>query len=316
MEALTDGIFAIAMTLLVLELKVSDLPRRVDTRELLQKIPLSGDLAGLRTFLEFSNLWIFHGITQRTAKTTRSSYQADTRARANQTGRGTVHVRPPPILSKEKCRNLQVMRFVREQIASVLQQWPEIFKAAFQGINKIHIKKSQNAFALKVWQGLIKIAHIEIAGADIAKLRNIAFYLGQSSAPGAFFIRMNFLHTHKNMPLISIRRLGQAGERIKNFKFAVAKFAYQRKIRGTAAFKRSTLHHTAFNLRWDLQNFSGHQEMFQKMRCRCNFLAITSHPQYKPELGPKTNSVVLACLSTEILCEDNGSAQNSHEFIQ
>ena len=37
MEALTDGIFAIAMTLLVLELKVPDLPRSASTSELLQK---------------------------------------------------------------------------------------------------------------------------------------------------------------------------------------------------------------------------------------------------------------------------------------
>src|SRR6476659_10553887 len=38
MEALTDGIFAIAMTLLVLELKVPDLPRSASTSELLQSI--------------------------------------------------------------------------------------------------------------------------------------------------------------------------------------------------------------------------------------------------------------------------------------
>ena len=36
--ALTDGIFAIAMTLLVLELRVPDLPKSTGTHELLQRI--------------------------------------------------------------------------------------------------------------------------------------------------------------------------------------------------------------------------------------------------------------------------------------
>jgi len=38
LEALTDGIFAIAMTLLVLELKVPDLPKSASVSELLHKI--------------------------------------------------------------------------------------------------------------------------------------------------------------------------------------------------------------------------------------------------------------------------------------
>jgi uncharacterized membrane protein len=38
MEALTDGIFAIAMTLLVLELKIPDLPKSADSQEILHKI--------------------------------------------------------------------------------------------------------------------------------------------------------------------------------------------------------------------------------------------------------------------------------------
>ncbi len=38
MEALTDGIFAIAMTLLVLELKVPELARGVGSRELLHNL--------------------------------------------------------------------------------------------------------------------------------------------------------------------------------------------------------------------------------------------------------------------------------------
>ena len=36
MEALTDGIFAISMTLLVLELKIPDLPKSASTSELLE----------------------------------------------------------------------------------------------------------------------------------------------------------------------------------------------------------------------------------------------------------------------------------------
>ena len=38
LEGLTDGVFAIVMTLLVLELKVPDLPKPVDQAEILHKL--------------------------------------------------------------------------------------------------------------------------------------------------------------------------------------------------------------------------------------------------------------------------------------
>ena len=62
MEALTDGIFAIAMTLLVLELKVPDLPRHVGTSELLQKIGEEGPafFSFMISFLYCGLLWLMH----------------------------------------------------------------------------------------------------------------------------------------------------------------------------------------------------------------------------------------------------------------
>ncbi len=54
MEALTDGIFAIAMTLLVLELKVPDLPKSVSASELLQKI--GEEMPSLLQFYAFISL--------------------------------------------------------------------------------------------------------------------------------------------------------------------------------------------------------------------------------------------------------------------
>ncbi|HKV91600.1 MAG TPA: TMEM175 family protein, partial [Candidatus Angelobacter sp.] len=62
MEALTDGIFAIAMTLLVLELKAPDLPKSTGAWELLNKI---GDEAPaffsfLVSFLYCGLLWVLH----------------------------------------------------------------------------------------------------------------------------------------------------------------------------------------------------------------------------------------------------------------
>jgi len=62
MEALTDGIFAIAMTLLVLELKIPDLPRRVGTSELLQKISEEGPafFSFTISFLYCGLLWVTH----------------------------------------------------------------------------------------------------------------------------------------------------------------------------------------------------------------------------------------------------------------
>ncbi len=62
MEALTDGIFAIAMTLLVLELKVPDLPRSASVSELLQNIGHEAPafFSFFVSFLYCGLLWIMH----------------------------------------------------------------------------------------------------------------------------------------------------------------------------------------------------------------------------------------------------------------
>lgn len=61
-EALTDGIFAIAMTLLVLELKVPDLPKSVATAELLHRLGEEAPafFSFLMSFLYCGLLWIMH----------------------------------------------------------------------------------------------------------------------------------------------------------------------------------------------------------------------------------------------------------------
>jgi len=62
MEALTDGIFAIAMTLLVLELKVPDLPKSAGSLELLHKIgeELPAWFSFIISFLYCGLLWVLH----------------------------------------------------------------------------------------------------------------------------------------------------------------------------------------------------------------------------------------------------------------
>lgn len=62
MEALTDGIFAIAMTLLVLELKAPDLPKSTGAGELLNKIADEAPafFSFLISFLYCGLLWILH----------------------------------------------------------------------------------------------------------------------------------------------------------------------------------------------------------------------------------------------------------------
>jgi uncharacterized membrane protein len=62
MEALTDGIFAIAMTLLVLELKSPDLPKSTSPQELLSKIGEEAPafFSFLMSFLYCGLLWIMH----------------------------------------------------------------------------------------------------------------------------------------------------------------------------------------------------------------------------------------------------------------
>jgi len=62
MEALTDGIFAIAMTLLVLELKVTDAPKSISSSELLRLLGAQGTAFfsfGL-SFLYCGLLWVMH----------------------------------------------------------------------------------------------------------------------------------------------------------------------------------------------------------------------------------------------------------------
>jgi uncharacterized membrane protein len=61
-EALTDGIFAIAMTLLVLELKVPDLPKSVSSHELLRRLGAEGPvfLSFFFSFVYCGLLWLFH----------------------------------------------------------------------------------------------------------------------------------------------------------------------------------------------------------------------------------------------------------------
>jgi len=62
MEALTDGIFAIAMTLLVLELKVPDIPKSTGAQELLRRIGEEGPafFSFLISFLYCGVLWMMH----------------------------------------------------------------------------------------------------------------------------------------------------------------------------------------------------------------------------------------------------------------
>ncbi len=62
MEALTDGIFAIAMTLLVLELKVPDLPKSANATELLHKIgeEMPALFSFMISFLYCGLLWVMH----------------------------------------------------------------------------------------------------------------------------------------------------------------------------------------------------------------------------------------------------------------
>ena len=62
MEALTDGIFAIAMTLLVLELKIPDLPKSVGASQLLESIGHEAPafFSFFVSFLYCGLLWVMH----------------------------------------------------------------------------------------------------------------------------------------------------------------------------------------------------------------------------------------------------------------
>jgi uncharacterized membrane protein len=62
MEALTDGIFAIAMTLLVLELKVPDIPKSVSNHELMARLGEEGPafFSFFISFMYCGVLWFLH----------------------------------------------------------------------------------------------------------------------------------------------------------------------------------------------------------------------------------------------------------------
>ena len=61
-EALTDGIFAIAMTLLVLELKVPDIPKSAGSYELLHRLGAEAPawMSFLLSFMYCGLLWLLH----------------------------------------------------------------------------------------------------------------------------------------------------------------------------------------------------------------------------------------------------------------
>jgi uncharacterized membrane protein len=62
MEALTDGIFAISMTLLVLELKIPDTPRSITSHELLHKLgeEIPAFFSFFVSFIYCGLLWTLH----------------------------------------------------------------------------------------------------------------------------------------------------------------------------------------------------------------------------------------------------------------
>jgi uncharacterized membrane protein len=62
MEALTDGVFAIAMTLLILDIKVSDFGHVATNAELLSALRAEGDalLSFVISFLMLGSLWAVH----------------------------------------------------------------------------------------------------------------------------------------------------------------------------------------------------------------------------------------------------------------
>jgi uncharacterized membrane protein len=64
-EALSDGVFAIAMTLLVLELKIPDLPKETTQAELLLKLKelLPHFYSYAMTFILAGVFWLFHHFT-------------------------------------------------------------------------------------------------------------------------------------------------------------------------------------------------------------------------------------------------------------
>lgn len=63
-EALSDGVFAIAMTLLVLEIKVPELPRSAATAEILHALADHGPIlfAFFVTFMLTGQFWLWHHI--------------------------------------------------------------------------------------------------------------------------------------------------------------------------------------------------------------------------------------------------------------
>src|SRR4051795_5823288 len=64
MEALSDGVFAIVMTLLVLELKIPDLARNVATRDLGRALAHEGPVffSFVVTFMFASLFWYLHHV--------------------------------------------------------------------------------------------------------------------------------------------------------------------------------------------------------------------------------------------------------------
>jgi hypothetical protein len=76
-----------------------------------------------------------------------------------------------------------MLRFMGEQVTSVLEQRPQIFEARFQGVDQVNIQEQKHALLLKTWECLRQVADIEMAGAYLAVFGDISFHFGQAAPP-------------------------------------------------------------------------------------------------------------------------------------
>src|SRR6185312_13280063 len=105
-----------------------------------------------REFLRFE----LGGEAEGTAEATRVQQQAEPVAASDKSRRRGVQLARPPAGVIEQARDLGVVRLVREQVAAVSQQWPQVLQAVSHRTGQVGVDVREHELRVEPGQCLVE----------------------------------------------------------------------------------------------------------------------------------------------------------------